>query len=215
MPVRKIPKSFRAVTGRFPSVVNGRCIGYESKLEYDYFLRLEFDPTVKSYEEQPVQIPGVVNGREVTYVLDCLVFFNTDRCPLLVEVKSEEELEEKAETLEKKFSHAHAYAQKNNFDFTVVTERQIYDTALENYKLLYRFARPPVQLAEKRQQIIELLRSYDQIALGQLLYLISDQKQIQAAYQPIVWHMIFSREIETDLTVKMEYSSELRLSHGG
>lgn len=214
MPVRKIPKSFRAVTGRFPSVINGRCVSYESKLERDYFLRLEFDPTVKSYEEQPVKISGKVNGKAVTYILDCLVHFSNGRRSLLIELKYEEELEEKVETLDLKFLQARKYAKENNYDFEVVTEKQIYDTAFDNYDLIYQFSRRPESYKKKSPLIIERLKQLASVALGELLHSISEERLVQADYLPVIWHMLFTREILADLNSPVDYNSELRLAHG-
>ena len=56
MPVRKIPKNYRSVTGTFPSYKNKRNIFYESLLERDFYLLLEFNDDVISYEEQPFRI---------------------------------------------------------------------------------------------------------------------------------------------------------------
>lgn len=214
MPVRKIPKSYRAVTGRFPSVVNGRCVGYESRLERDYFLRLEFDREVEAYEEQPLQIPGRVNGRDVLYTLDCLVTFKTDRRQLLVEVKSQEDLEAKDEKIELKVARAQEYAADNGMDFQVISENEIYDQALENYRRLYRFAKPPAKFNERRERILAELQTHDVLSMGQLLQSLSDQRLVQADFQTTIWHMIFTGEIETDLSAPLNYDSEMRVAHG-
>jgi hypothetical protein len=67
MPVRKIPKNYRSVTGRFPSLKNNRSVAFESTLERDFYLSLEFDEGVESYEEQPLTISGDHNGRAISY----------------------------------------------------------------------------------------------------------------------------------------------------
>jgi hypothetical protein len=56
MPVRKIPRSHRRVTGLVASTKNRRMAGFESSLERDLILLLEFDLNVENYEEQPCQI---------------------------------------------------------------------------------------------------------------------------------------------------------------
>lgn len=50
---RKIKKSYRSVTGHIPSIKNKRSVAFESKLEGQYFMTLEFDNDVISYLEQP------------------------------------------------------------------------------------------------------------------------------------------------------------------
>lgn len=214
MPVRKIPKSFRAVTGRFSSLINNRCVSYESKLERDYFLMLEFDRTVQTYEEQPVKIQGEVNGRQVTYTLDCLVQFKGDRKPLLVELKYQTELDEKSELLERKIACAQQYSQDQGFDFQVVTDKDVYDSRMDNYRLLYRFARPPVQIGTKRKHIREIFGEFGELPLKELVNALNEQCTVQAEYLPSIWHMIFLGEIETDLNRPLGFNSILRSDNG-
>ena len=57
---RKIKKSYRSITGHFPSIKNNTSISFESKLEKAHFLFLEFDNEVISYQEQP-QIEICIN----------------------------------------------------------------------------------------------------------------------------------------------------------
>ena len=54
MNVRKIKKSHISVAGYFSSYKNKRQINFESKLEHDFYLLLEFDEQVK---------PGLCNRK--------------------------------------------------------------------------------------------------------------------------------------------------------
>lgn len=211
MPVRKIPKSFRSVTGRFPSMINGRCMSYESKLERDYFLRLEFDPKILSYEEQPLKVPGTFDGLSIVYIPDCLVTYRDERHPLLVELKYEKELAEKADKLDRKFARLREYAAENEMEFNLVTEKDVYDTALENYRLIYRFAKVPSKFDFKKKSIIGALEHHRELSLKDLLKCLNVQQSIQAEYSPAVWHMLYTREIETDLNRPIGYDSKLRI----
>ena len=98
MPVRKIPKNYLSVTGIFSSVKNGKSLGYESLLERDMMILLEFDDTVERFEEQPVKVPLVVNGKKLKpYVPDILIHYcpassgETPR-PVMGEVKHTDDL---------------------------------------------------------------------------------------------------------------------------
>ena len=53
---RVITRSPTRTVGRFPSLKCGRTIHWESQLERDFVLRLEFDEGVVSYREQPETI---------------------------------------------------------------------------------------------------------------------------------------------------------------
>lgn len=51
MLIRNIKKSHISVNGYFSSYKNNRQINFESKLEHDFCLSLEFDSTIVSYQE--------------------------------------------------------------------------------------------------------------------------------------------------------------------
>jgi len=214
MPVRKIPKSFRSVTGRFPSVINGRCVGYESKLERDFFLRLEFDQTVESYEEQPLRLTGLAGDREVSYTPDCLVRYRDGKPDRIVEVKYQSELEEKAKEFEPRFALARNHARLNGLEFVIATDADIYDGAIDNYRLIYRFSKPPNNLLSKKKPIFEALGHAEGRCLSDLLQSLGADRHIQAEYTPSIWHLIFAGEIQADLTMPIDYRTIMRLSNG-
>jgi hypothetical protein len=214
MPVRKIPKSFRAVTGRFPSMKNGRCIGYESKLERDHCLTFEFDNTITGYEEQPVKIDGTFNGRKVTYILDNLVKFNNGRQRLLIEFKYEKDLKESDEKLEAKLKSAQKYAEENNCQFETKSEKGIDSAVFNNYQLLYRFAKPSQKILHNKQLIIKRLQQAGPLSLKELLRSFSDKRIVQADYTPAIWHLLYTGEITTDLNVPISANSEMRITNG-
>lgn len=76
MPVRKIPKKHLCITGGFASRKNGVMESFESLLEKEYMLLLEFDDSVAGFEEQPVTIP--LPGLPKGYTPDFLVHFRAD-----------------------------------------------------------------------------------------------------------------------------------------
>jgi hypothetical protein len=210
MPVRKIPKSFRAVTGRFPSVLNGRCIGYESKLEHDYYLSLEFDRTILKYEEQPLEVPGVVNGRNVNYIPDCLITYKDTRPPLLVECKYSKELAEENEKLQIKIARLKEYANDNNLHFQLITEKDIASAVLANYLRLYRYVKPPLKITEKRDKIFAVLKAADCMTCRELLQTLATSPAEQANFTPAIWHMLFVGELTTDMNTPISFDSVLR-----
>ena len=99
MPVRTIPKHSRSLTGLVPNTRTQAMTAFESSLERDFLMLLDFDPDVELFEEQPVKIGyHDDNGRRRTYTPDVLVRYRTDRPqarhtkPLLYEVKYRDDL---------------------------------------------------------------------------------------------------------------------------
>jgi len=88
MPVRKIPKSYRSVTGLIVSKKNQRMSGFESSLERDSICLLEFDLNVDYYEEQPVTIDYIDReGKEHTYTPDVFVSYRRDIIPMHINLR--------------------------------------------------------------------------------------------------------------------------------
>ena len=56
MPVRKIAKSYRNVTGIVATAKAAGPAQFESTLERDFLTRLEFSPHVRTFEAQPVTL---------------------------------------------------------------------------------------------------------------------------------------------------------------
>lgn len=215
MPVRKIPKSFRSVTGRFPSVLNnGRCIGCESRLEQEFYLKLEFDRTVRKYEEQPLVIKGEVDGKKISYTPDCLVYYLDGKPNRLVEIKFQSELDEHDANLEARLSLGRSYAKENGLEFEVVTEVQIRDAALDNYRLIYRFVKPPNNFKLHKELILKALSQSDDIPLQDLMQILSKDERIQASMKSTLWHLLFTGDIVTDLSRKIDNSTRLRIRNG-
>lgn len=110
--VRKIPKSYRNVTGIVASTKSNDEARYESSLERDYLTLLEFDRTVSSYTVQPVTLDWVDQfGKRRTYTPDVFVLYKgIKKKPCLYEIKYRSELKEKWNELRPKFQAAIAFA---------------------------------------------------------------------------------------------------------
>ena len=143
MPVRKIPKNYLFVTGGYSSRKNEEMDAFESLLEKDYLLLLDFDDTVEAFEVQPVRVPvaGVPKG----YVPDVLVRYlpdpqdGTARKPRLVEVKTTEDLLRNAEKYAPKFAAARQCAEERGWEFKTVDQTEIRGPRLANLKFLREY----------------------------------------------------------------------------
>ena len=215
MPVRKIPKSFRAVTGRFPSRINGnKCIGYESSLEHDNYLTFEFDRTIKRYEEQPIKVPGTYKGKVVNYFPDCLVTYLQDRKMSLLEFKYEEEYKTMSDELKAKIARLEEFASENNMVFEVRTEAVLDEIVLANYRLLYHHLKPPLGIDFKRSKILNVLIEKGPLTIKEVLNSLADHQTEQANYTRSIWHLLFTGEIEADLSRPLLNNPVIRIPHG-
>lgn len=207
MAVRKIPKNHLHVTGKFASQKNGHMGGFESLLEKDYMLLLEFDDAVESFEEQPVTIPmpGVPRG----YTPDILVHFFSDvatgqlRPSELTEVKSIEDLSKNQEKYAPKFAAAKEYAREFGWIFNIKTEKEIRTQRLTNIKFLreYRNIDPAEDDCVK---ILLLIRSFNSAAaLPELLDSLGRTEDDKLHWLPVIWNMVLKKRLFIDLDVPM------------
>lgn len=197
-PQRKIKKNYRSITGHFPSVKNNKSVAYESKLEKIFFLTLEFDDTVVSYQEQP-QITIDFQGREKTYSADCYVLYRPDlnKKNTLVEVKYTQELAKKKDYFDEKFASIRKACTDISIDFHVFTEETCSHTYIENIDLLYRYK---THGREKRydEKIMSLL-THEKMQASKLAEEIVDNPKELIIVSNAIWGLVAVGRLTTDL----------------
>lgn len=205
MPSRKIPKNHLFVTGAYASSKSDVMIGFESLLEKEYMLLLDFDPTVEKYVEQPVTLP--VPGKSRRYTPDLLVTFRENstghRPPAqLIEIKTTADLARKAEDLAPKFAVAEQYAADRGWIFLKKTELDIRTQRLANLKFLRRYrtlSPPPEEVAIVIERLAALGGSSQ---LQTLLDLLGSTLEKQAQWTPVLWHLIVSGQVLFDMNTE-------------
>ena len=129
MPVRKIPKNYRNVTGIAAHSKSVGSAAFESTLERDFLSLVEFSKDVTKFEVQPVSIEWFdTSGKRHTYVPDVLVHYKQSRhtkVVILYEVKYRSDLKENWQILKPKFKAAIAYCKTRCWRFKLVTEVEI------------------------------------------------------------------------------------------
>ncbi len=201
MPVRKIPKNYLFVTGGYSSRKNKNMDAFESLLEKEFMLLRDFDDTVEGWDPQPVRIPvpGVPRG----YVPDVLIFFLPDpdtgfvRRPCLVDVKHSSDLKRNEEKYAPKFAAARQYAEGMGWDFEIVEELQVRTPRLENLKFLREY-RNITASEQNIQRVLECIGDSETSSLA-LLEILAPAEEEQLYWLPIIWSMLLTRHLVTDL----------------
>lgn len=208
MPIRKIPKNYLCVTGGFASQKTGRMMSFESLLEKEYMLLLDFDDTVATFEEQPVNIPltGIPRG----YTPDLLVRFHIPcdseqvRPPLLVEVKHTSDLARHAEKYAPKFAAAQSYALQMGWEFAIKTEHDIRTQRLANLKFLRTYRNLEVPEADCATILHVVARHNDGIFFHNLLAEIAEGEMQRLHWMPIIWHMVINQRLFANLDAALD-----------
>jgi len=213
MPVRKIPKNYRSVTGLVASELNARQTAFESTLERDFMLLVEFDPDVLSYEEQPVRIDYLsADGQARHYTPDILVTYRqipnstTLKPPLLAEIKYRRDLFEHWQELKPKFRAARRYAKEQGWIFKIITEVEIRTPYLKNVKFLRQYQRRSIDLTGASlllQKVSELQATDPESLLASVCQAAHDRARLL----PTLWRLVAQRKIGADLNQPLAMQS--------
>lgn len=212
MPVRKIPKNYRNVTG---IAAQSKAIGeaqFESPLERDFIALLEFSPEVARYEVQPVKIEWKdAQGKPRYYRPDVRVEFCDElkRPPWLCEVKCREDLRVHWDELRPKFRQGIRYARKQGWVFHLVSDVEIRTPYLANARFLlgYRNREIPEALIDA---VMHASAALGEASVEQVLQALSDDPWQQAEYLPAIWYLIANGHLLADLQQVLTMASPIR-----
>lgn len=209
MPVRKIPKSFRTVTG---IIASAKALGeprFESTLERDLLTLLDFDSNVLSFEVQPLVIPWKdPTGKGHTYTPDIHVIY-IDKYNVIYEVKYRSELLEEWAALKPKFKGAIHFCRKRGWRYKIMTEVEIRTPYLENAKFLNPFLKQLSPGDEDVQTVTNHMEKLGKTTPSDLLTTISSDQWEQARLMPALWILVAKGKIGANLRSKLTMSSPI------
>lgn len=217
MPVRKIPKNYLSITGDFSSAKNGKTLGYESLLEREEMILLEFDDAVDKFEEQPVKIPFVINGKkQKPYVPDILIryvanSFGEVRRPVLGEIKLTDDLKKHKAKYAPKFEAAARYADEHGFEWRIFSEKDIRTPYLDNLKFLreYHYIEPSAVLIHEVISCMQNSRGSMTVEILLNKLCPSDDRCLQMV--SVIWHLVATKRIAAHLQKPLDMKIKLSL----
>lgn len=204
-PVRKIGKSHWAINGTLPSWKAVGPAQFESTLERDFYLLLEFDPAVTKFITQPVKLVyRMPNKSRRSYTPDTLVFYSDGRLPGLFEVKYADELAQKGAELEPRFEAARLHAAGQGWTFEVITEERLRGQLLKNAQFLLPFMWRSMD-PQKVQQLSSLVlaRTSPEALLARF------PPAERGEWLPVLWHLVAVRAIKCDLDAPLGMQMEI------
>ncbi len=208
MPVRKIPRNARSLTG---VVAGGTSDEFESSLERDLILLLKFDPRLVTIESQPLRIP--VPGAARPYTPDVLATFResdamAEPAVWVYEVKYRNELAEKWKELKPKFKAAIAFGKDHEFRFKIMTEVEIRTPYLENVRFLTPYLREEL-IDERWRTILRTLEVLREATPAELIAASARSRRNQGRCLYVLWQMVARRMIHADLSLPLTMKSAL------
>jgi hypothetical protein len=215
MPVRKIPRSYCHVTGVVASEKSSELIGYESRPERYFIKQVSFNPNVETCEEQPIRIPYFLKGGKSShYTPDFLVHFKNELLPahywkpLLIEVKPRRRLFKDWETLHRKFLAAREFARKHEWEFTIITDKELITPYLKNVVFLTRYRKYTIDESDERL-IFNAFENTINATPESLLQSISTDRDRIIQLIPALWKLIATFKIQVNLELPLNMHSPL------
>jgi hypothetical protein len=211
MPIRKVPKNYRNVTGVAAATKAVGAAQFESTLERDFLALLGFSPEVERFEVQPTKVEWRdANGKPCSYTPDVLIEFRPDlaRPPWLCEVKYRADLAKDWGKLHPKFLRAIRHARQRRWRFRLITEKEIRTTYLANVRFLAPFKSRMISAADV-DRVLAQLRSLGRTTPGDLMASLSSDAARQAEWLPALWHLMAYHRVCADLERGLAMDSEI------
>jgi len=213
MPVRRVPKNYRNVTGITAAAKAEGQAAFESTLERDLLILLEFSPEVRRFEVQPVTLTWLDGDRERRYTPDALAHFRphggTEPPPLLYEVKYRDELRADWTKLRPKFKAAVRFAKVQGWRFKLITEQEIRTPYFANARFLQPFVRQGPPAIEDMDLLDDALLELREADIDELLHAVCRDEWNRARLMPALWYLIGTFHFSTDLHVPLTMKSRL------
>ena len=191
-PVRKIKPNRRSITG-WAKCRNGNSVPFESALERDWIITLDFDLGNTSIHTQPFTVDYYNHEfRQRFYTPDILVLAD-DHSGCVYEVKYRDDLWQNWEYYRPKFKAAIHYCREEGLRFKIITEKEIRTPHLENATFLRRYREYPVDEAieiELTRTLRDLFCDEDPCSPKQLLEYTYRYEPNQVKAIPHLWRLM-------------------------
>lgn len=198
MPARKIPLNYRNITGYVATSKGGEYTYFESSLERDALILLEFDPEVKSYTTQYKRFYYHSDGKERHYTPDIYVNYHNGT-KQFIEIKYRDDLWKDWKKLKPKFKAViHALKSTPDTRFKILTEKEIRGTYLTNVIFLLPYRTKEYEDYQSLM-IKKILSRFKTIMAKDLVSLCSSDFEEQAEFIHTLWCLVAQGSVQTDM----------------
>ncbi len=208
MPARKIPLNYRNITGYVQSSKSDNYTYFESSLERDALLLLEFDFNVKQFKTQPKRFHYKHNNKNKHYTPDIWVEYRNGSCKY-IEVKYRDDLKKDWATLQPKFKAViHQVKDEINTKFKILTEVEIRTPLLENVTYLLSYRHRGYEDYQMKT-IIKVLSRSAKLNVTELLSVCTSSLEVRATFLNTLWVALANGIVKTDLNKKLTMKSHV------
>jgi hypothetical protein len=204
-PVRKVRSNGRTIVGLVSSNKN-TSVQFESSLEENFLYLLSFDKEVKKCDSQPTRISYIdSNGKDRTYVPDYLVEY-LGRPSILFEVKTREWIKHNLSVHKMNNEAAKQFAAEKNWEFRVITDKQLRTEFVNNVRRLFRYQDYPID--REREDFIRASLRNKGMPIEELVRKAKDKELLTLA---TVWAMLFDKKLSANLLKPLTMKTRVTL----
>ncbi|WP_349811296.1 TnsA endonuclease N-terminal domain-containing protein [Xanthomonas dyei] len=191
---------------------DGGVAAFESSLERDWLLALDFDPRVQAIQVQPFSLHYEHRGATRRYTPDVRADYRLESgmATVVYEVKPSEELRLNWSAYRPRFKAAVRYCRDHGWRFKLVTERHIRTALLDNARFLRRYRALPEQDLYT-QQLLYTLRALGKTTPQALLAAAYWAEESRMAALPMLWKLIATHRLGANLHVPLTMSAPIWL----
>ncbi|WP_039816591.1 heteromeric transposase endonuclease subunit TnsA [Xanthomonas arboricola] len=191
---------------------DGGVAAFESSLERDWLLALDFDPRVQAIQVQPFSLHYEHRGTTRRYTPDVRAEYRLESgmATVVYEGKPSEELRLNWSAYRPRFKAAVRYCRDHGWRFKLVTERHIRTALLDNARFLRRYRALPEQDLYV-QQLLYTLRALGTTTPQALLAAAYWAEESRMAALPMLWKLIATGRLGADLHVPLTMSAPIWL----
>ena len=205
-PARIIGMNRRSITGR--AIVRGVSVPFESALERDLLVILDFDQAVRRVRSQPLRIEWVdALGRRRRYTPDFLIEHHA-QAPALCEVKYRADFWAEWPAAKPRYRAARSHARQAGMAFSIFTEVEIRGPYLDNVVFLRGYRNRPADEAREETLVHALAALGEATPQALLLAAFASPTNRMHALAPL-WRLIATRQVCADLSVPLTMRSAI------
>lgn len=207
---RNFITKYTSLSGVVISKKNQTHVWFESGLEKDFSLLMEYHPSVNHYTEQPITIEYQIDDKTRIYTPDFLVHFGPDDIkPWLCEIKYREDLKINFSKYKPRFRAAIEYCKGEGWEFRLLTEMDIRTPLLENLKFLHKYDYEYLD-ANSYHLVLDRVKELGITTPRELFLTLEDEKfDFRGKCIYSLWYAIKISDIECDYSERLTLDSEI------
>lgn len=207
-PARIIPRNHRNLTGFIHGCNDGLYSGFESSLERDALILIEFNLSIKRYLSQPRTFNYFYNKKDMKYTPDIFIEYINGK-KLYIEVKYRKDLKKDWDILKPKFKAAiKELSDEDDTRFKIWSEKEIRTPLLKNatFLLPYRYRNFENYQLEMMKKVVS---RFNETSPEDVINICASNLEARAEFLNTLWYALSNQIIKADLTRPLTMKSPI------